>query len=331
MEAVPVRIPGPRRLGFGVDLVHRVTRPVEIDVQPDAEEVLVDHAVDALCDELAVLRRLTRGRGGRRDDPGRLHLGLDRAVLVEVPEEPVVIVADRRDRRDHEPPRAAHLGLAGAKVPVLPQHPVVFLVQADRVPDHDRLADAVAHRGVEVADLTEAVAAELERVGERADEVLADVERCLDVPRRARVAVRNRHLAVARRGGGSSEPAAVVVADLWRTSPSRALKPTRNDHFCQLTRLPSTVKLGPSGCVISSGFRSSRNARRAPARNSPSPGGTGTTPWSSTSRTSPRLRSTSADDALDRPGVAIPSRKGPDPREGAADEPPPRSRVGSFP
>ena len=35
----------------------------------------------------------------------------------------------------------------------------------------------------------------------------------------------------------------------------------RNCHFCHCTRLPSTVKLGPSGCVIEIGFRSVAHAR----------------------------------------------------------------------
>ena len=41
--------------------------------------------------------------------------------------------------------------------------------------------------------------------------------------------------------------------------PSRGLKPIRRDHFCHCTFQPSTVKLGPSGWVISMGFTSSRN------------------------------------------------------------------------
>ena len=43
-------------------------------------------------------RRLARGDGGGGHDPGRLDLGLDRAVLVQVPVEAVVVVPDRRDR-----------------------------------------------------------------------------------------------------------------------------------------------------------------------------------------------------------------------------------------
>ena len=44
----------------------------------------------------------------------------------------------------------------------------------------------------------------------------------------------------------------------WRTSPSRGVKPTWNRHFCQRTSCPSTVKLAPSGWVISTGLRSCR-------------------------------------------------------------------------
>jgi hypothetical protein len=33
----------------------------------------------------------------------------------------------------------------------------------------------------------------------------------------------------------------------YSTRPSRAVKPTRNRHFCQLTSCPSTVKLTPPG------------------------------------------------------------------------------------
>ncbi len=50
------------------------------------------------------------------------------------------------------------------------------------------------------------------------------------------------------------------------TSPSRGVNPTRSRHRCQLTSQPSTVKLGPSGCSISSGLRSARGAPMASAR-----------------------------------------------------------------
>ena len=68
---------------------------------------------------------------------------------------------------------------------------------------------------------------------------------------------------------------------------------TRSDHFCQRTRLPSTVKLGPSGWVISSGWRSVRSGRVLGVVAA----GLGRQrhhPVSTTSRTSPRPMSTKA-------------------------------------
>jgi hypothetical protein len=51
---------------------------------------------------------------------------------------------------------------------VLPQDAEVLLVQADGVLEGDRLAAGVRDDAVEVADLAEAVAAQLEAIGERA-------------------------------------------------------------------------------------------------------------------------------------------------------------------
>ena len=42
------------------------------------------------------------------------------------------------------------------------------------------------------------------------------------------------------------------------TGPSRGDQSTRKRHPCQEMSRPSTVKLGPSGCSTTSGFRSVR-------------------------------------------------------------------------
>ena len=119
----------------------------------------------------------------QREDAGQLDLELDVAVLVEIPEEAVLVVLDRRDRRDDQPARAAHLRVVGQPaVGVLPEDAEVFLVHADGVLDRQRLAAAVAQVGVEVADQAEAVAAELQAVGAHAHAVLADVEGVLAAP-----------------------------------------------------------------------------------------------------------------------------------------------------
>ena len=92
---------------------------------------------------------------------------------------------------------------------MLPQDAEIFLVDADGVGDGAGLASVVGDGGVQVGDLAQAVAAELERVGPLADQVLAGVEVGLPVPE-LRVAVGHDHL----RDRGPVEHRAVVQADL---------------------------------------------------------------------------------------------------------------------
>ena len=99
VEGVVVRVLGPGRVGDGVDLVDRVVEPVHHHVEPGVEEVLVNGPVDPGRDHLAPPRLLPGPLGAVRDDAGQLDLELDRAVLVEVPVEAVLVVADRRDGR----------------------------------------------------------------------------------------------------------------------------------------------------------------------------------------------------------------------------------------
>src|SRR3989454_8734972 len=140
-------------------------------------------------------------------------LQLDGAVLVEVPEEAVLVVAHGRDGRDGQASRAPHLDLAGAKVRVLPQDAEVLLVHADGVLEGDRLALAVRDDRVEVADLAEAVTAEHEAVGEHAHAVLALVERVLPPMGGRGVAVWNDHLGPRRAVQDRPDAAAVLVPD----------------------------------------------------------------------------------------------------------------------
>jgi len=118
---------------------------------------------------------------------------LDVPVLVEAPVDEVLVVGHCDVRRDHQPARAAHLGPC-LGVDVLPQDRVVLLVQADRIRDRVRLAPGVVQHRVEVDDLAEAVAAELQRRGHEAEAPLADVVRGSPVVVLGRVAVGHDHL-----------------------------------------------------------------------------------------------------------------------------------------
>ena len=81
----------------------------------------------------ACVAGVVAGDRHRRHDPGELHLELHGAVEVEVPVEPVLVVADGGDGADHQAPRPAHLGAARDHVDVLPEDAVVLLVHADGV------------------------------------------------------------------------------------------------------------------------------------------------------------------------------------------------------
>ena len=131
--------------------------------------------------------------GAGHHDPGGPHLALDRAVLVEAPVDEVLVVGHGGVEGDDHPPRPADLR-AGLLVDVLPQHAVVLLVQADGVRDRVRLGPAVVQDGVDVGDVAQAVAPELQRRRHEAQAPLADVEGGPAVVVGARVAVGDDHL-----------------------------------------------------------------------------------------------------------------------------------------
>ena len=151
--------------------------------------------------------------------PGELHLQLDRAVEVEVPEEPVLVVADGGDGRHDQAPRPADLGPSGVQVEVLPEDAVVLLVEADGVRDGGGCPVLVGQDRVEVADLAEAVAAEGEGVRHSTQAPLADVEGALPAVARVGVAVGHDHLADGGAVQDRSGAVAVLVGDVVEDQP----------------------------------------------------------------------------------------------------------------
>src|SRR5436305_14571364 len=103
---------------------------------------------------------------------------------MEVPVEAVVVVAGGHDRAHDQPASPANFGRANRKIEVLPRDADVFLVDADGVADHVRIAALAGHHGVEIADLADTVTALFERVGHLAETTLAHREGDLpSVPR----------------------------------------------------------------------------------------------------------------------------------------------------
>src|SRR5205085_121405 len=83
-----------------------------------------------------------------RKNARQLHLELNAAVLVQVPEEAVFIVFHRGNRGDDQSPAAAHFGTLGkSPIGVLPENSIIFFMHADGIFDRQRLAAAVADRG----------------------------------------------------------------------------------------------------------------------------------------------------------------------------------------
>src|SRR5439155_8403491 len=97
--------------------------PVAIkgDVETHVEPVVMVRRVETRRDALPVRRHGAGRVPGGLKDPGELHLELQRAVLIEVPVEAVLVVADGRYRRDHEASAPTDLGVAGVHVDVLPE------------------------------------------------------------------------------------------------------------------------------------------------------------------------------------------------------------------
>jgi hypothetical protein len=77
---------------------------------------------------------------------------------------------------------------------VLPEDSVILLVDADCVGDGAGVAELVGDDGVEVGDVAETVAAELQAVGHLPDEVFTGVEVVLPVANWRGIRVGHHHL-----------------------------------------------------------------------------------------------------------------------------------------
>src|ERR1700677_2919397 len=117
---VAIRILWTKWESIGVALHDRVVGAVDLDVESSAEDVLVNMPNNAGGDFCAKATRFAGKTGRGVDDPGRLHFVFNAPVLMEIPIRSVFVVANRRDRRDHQAPRSADLGSLSPHVNVLP-------------------------------------------------------------------------------------------------------------------------------------------------------------------------------------------------------------------
>ncbi len=185
-------------------------------MQAHVEEMLVRWATQIVVDHAAPFVLFAGWHGGGLDDAGEFCLELDRAVLVQVPVEAVVVIADGREERDDEAPRAADLEQAVAEFVVLPGNSVIFFMHADGVLHDEGLALVVGGRHVEIMDIAEAVAAELERVGEHAEPVFTGIERRLPEMVLGRIGIGHHHLGNAGAMDQRALACTVLVGELMQ-------------------------------------------------------------------------------------------------------------------
>ena len=250
-KALPTGFPAARVAdGHRVDLEHRVVGPVDLDVEPHVEEVLVVGRGQTRRHHLGVRAGVAVGHRHGRHDPGELHLELHGAVEVEVPVEPVLVVADGGDGAHHQPARPAHLGAARDHVDVLPEDAVVLLVHADgvglacaacRARRRRRRRSSGSRPGSRSPSVSE--------LAMRPEAPLAGVEGALPRVHRAGVPVGHDHLAHRGPVEERAHPAAVLVADVVEdqalervhADPQRPLLPA---HEVALDREARALGLG---------------------------------------------------------------------------------------
>ena len=181
--------------------------------------MLVDMGLDAGGDDGAEFRLLSRDNAGRERNAGGLDLHADRAVLIEVPEEAVDIVADGRDRRDNQPAGSHGAHLAGPRVRMLPEQAEILLVHADRVLYLARFAPPVVGADVEIVDMAQAIATELEGIEHGANAVFAGIERIAPEIAAGRIAIGHDHFGHGRAVHDGPQTAFVLVADPVQHQP----------------------------------------------------------------------------------------------------------------
>ena len=127
-ESVSVRILLSSGHAFRVHLVHGIVLSVHGHVQSCIEYVLVIRSVQLRRDLCAVHRFFARHQRHGIRYASQLDLKLKAAVLVEVPVERILVVANCGDEGNDKASGATDLNLLGAPISVLPQDAVVLLV-----------------------------------------------------------------------------------------------------------------------------------------------------------------------------------------------------------
>src|SRR5438874_4510138 len=156
--------------------------------------MLVNDRVYPWGNQRPVLWHNALGNRAAVHDPRQLDLVLDGAVLVQIPEKAVVIVPDRREKREHQTTRAPGLHLVRPPVRVLPQNAIVLLVHAHGIWQRYCLAPSIGHDGVKIVNVAQAIAAQPQGVRQHPKAVLTLVKHILAIMGWGRISIGNNHL-----------------------------------------------------------------------------------------------------------------------------------------
>ncbi|EAU64728.1 hypothetical protein STIAU_2612 [Stigmatella aurantiaca DW4/3-1] len=209
------------REGGGVHLQQGIAEPIHVEVEPEAEEVLVVDRDHALRDLVAIrlvlrMRRLARlGRYGLGEHDARQdHLDVQGAILLEEVVQHVVVVLDDDAERHHQLDSSPGFVVLQVGVVVLPQDAAVPFIEGEGARGFLGLAGGVHVRRREEGGVGGDVDAWVERAGLVAKGVLPHIEGAPPGPRVLGIAIGDEHFGEREAVEDLPLPALVCVGHL---------------------------------------------------------------------------------------------------------------------
>src|SRR5947207_393424 len=144
-------------LGLCMHFVHRVVEAIHHHIEAHIEDMLVIWCIETRCDEHPILGFDVRGNSSGTHDAGEFHLVLDCPILVEIPVEPIFIIANSGNERDDQAARAPDLSLIRSPVDMLPQYAEILFVHTYCVRHNNHIAAAVDCVCVKIMNVAQAV------------------------------------------------------------------------------------------------------------------------------------------------------------------------------
>src|SRR6476661_7136158 len=177
--------------------------------------MLVIWRVELGSNQRSIFRFLAGMQSAHGKNAGKFDLELNVTVLIEIPEEPVLVIFNRRNRRHHQAARTPHFWFVGyAPVGMFPQDPEILLMNTSCVWNRERSAPAVAHIRIAINNVSQAITTQAKRVRAHPHAVLADVKGILANLSRTWIAIWHDHLGQRGSIENRSFAAFVLITDV---------------------------------------------------------------------------------------------------------------------